>query len=188
MCAATRGPNVKWGAQMSNGVAGHHGPLRWRRPCFQGTWDYSGFTFSHYELPFPTRDLYRTFWAPGLIVLLRSEIPSGMCAKLRTVAVSNNRVHTPRSLCYCLFAPHIYICVLRAHPVRGEPHIQRNATGEVAGCSAGSTPSRDQASKVGDVVTPPGPWTTSGSLPMGAVSRRFAYSLHLTAQIRGQDF
>jgi len=28
---------------------------------------------------------------------------------------------------------HIYIGVaLRVHPVRGEPHIQRNATGEVA--------------------------------------------------------
>jgi len=26
----------------------------------------------------------------------------------------------------------IYIIVLRAHPVRGESHIQRNATGEVA--------------------------------------------------------
>ena len=64
--------------------------------------------------------------------LLRSEIPSGICAKLRTVAASNNRVHAPRSLYYCLFAPHMYIIVLRAHPVRGEPHIQRNGTGEVA--------------------------------------------------------
>ena len=42
-----------------------------------------------------------------IIVLLRSEIPSGICAKLRTVAASNNRVHMPWSLCYCLFAPHI---------------------------------------------------------------------------------
>jgi len=31
-----------------------------------------------------------------------------------------------------LFAPRIYIFVLRAHPVRGESHNQRNATGEVA--------------------------------------------------------
>jgi len=38
---------------------------------------------------------------------LRSEIPSGMCAKLRTVVASNNRVHMPWSLYYCLFAPHI---------------------------------------------------------------------------------
>jgi len=38
-------------------------------------------------------------------ILLRSESPSGMCAKLRTVAASNNRDHPTRSLCYCLFAP-----------------------------------------------------------------------------------
>jgi len=31
-------------------------------------------------------------------ILLRSEIPSGMSAKLRTVAASNNRVHMPWSL------------------------------------------------------------------------------------------
>jgi len=65
-------------------------------------------------------------------ILLRSEIPSGMCAKLRTAAASNNRDHPTRSLYYCLFAPRIYIFVLRAHPVRGESHNQRNAAGEVA--------------------------------------------------------
>jgi len=37
-----------------------------------------------------------------------------------------------RSLYYCLFAPHIYGVVLRAHSVRGEPRVQRNANGEVA--------------------------------------------------------
>jgi len=58
--------------------------------------------------------------------------PRGMCAKLRTMAASNNRVHPTRSLYYCLFTPHIYIIVLRAHPIRGESHNQRNATGEVA--------------------------------------------------------
>ena len=31
-------------------------------------------------------------------VVLRSEIPSGICAKLRTVAASNNKVHMPWSL------------------------------------------------------------------------------------------
>jgi len=46
--------------------------------------------------------------------------------------VSSGRDSTPQSLFYCLSAPHIYIVVLRAHPVRGESHIQRNATGEVA--------------------------------------------------------
>jgi len=40
------------------------------------------------------------------VVLLRSEIPSGICAKLRTVAASNNRDHPTRSLYYCLFASH----------------------------------------------------------------------------------
>jgi len=51
---------------------------------------------------------------------------------LRTVAARSNRVHTPRSLSYCLFAPHVYGVFLRAHSVRGEPRIQRNASGEVA--------------------------------------------------------
>jgi len=60
------------------------------------------------------------------------DIPSGMCKKLRTVAARNNRDHPTRSLYYCLFASRIYIFVLRAHPVRGESHNQRNATGKVA--------------------------------------------------------
>jgi len=66
------------------------------------------------------------------IVLLRSENSSGMCANLCTVAASNSSVHPTRSLWYCLFAPHIYGVVLRAHSVRGEPRIQLNARGEVA--------------------------------------------------------
>jgi len=65
-------------------------------------------------------------------ILLRSEILSGMCTKLCTVAASNNRDHLTRSLYYCLFGPHTYIFVLRAHPIRGESHNQRNTTGEVA--------------------------------------------------------
>jgi len=65
-------------------------------------------------------------------ILLRSEIPSGLCATLRSLAASNNRVHPTRSLCNCLFAPLTFIFVLRAHPVRGESHNQRNTTGEVA--------------------------------------------------------
>jgi len=44
--------------------------------------------------------------------LLRSEIPSGMCAELRTVAASNNRDRPTRSLYYCLFVPHILLWVL----------------------------------------------------------------------------
>jgi len=62
--------------------------------------------------------------------LLRSESPSGKCAKLHTDS-KQHRDHAPRSLYYCLFAPHIY-GVLRAHPARGKSHIQRNANREVA--------------------------------------------------------
>ena len=43
-------------------------------------------------------------------ILLRSESPSGKCAKLHTVAASNNKDHLTRSLYYYLFAPHIYGC------------------------------------------------------------------------------
>jgi len=48
-------------------------------------------------------------------MLLRSEIPSGICAKLRTVAASNNRVHMPWSLYYCLFEPHICMVLFFTH-------------------------------------------------------------------------
>jgi len=41
---------------------------------------------------------------------LRSEIPSSMCAKLRTVAASNNRDHARNISCYCLLALHILWC------------------------------------------------------------------------------
>ena len=36
--------------------------------------------------------------------------PSRKYAKLHTVAAKNHRDHTPRSLYYCLFVPHIYGC------------------------------------------------------------------------------
>jgi len=51
-------------------------------------------------------------------ILLRSEIPSGICAKLHTVAASNNRVHMPWSLYSCLFAPHIYVWYCSSHTTR----------------------------------------------------------------------
>ena len=38
-----------------------------------------------------------------------------MCAKLHTVAASNNRVHMPWSLYYCLFAPHICMVLFFTH-------------------------------------------------------------------------
>ena len=67
-----------------------------------------------------------------LDIALQSESPSGKCAKLRTVATNNNGDHALQSLCYCLFASRICGVVLRAHSVRDEPHIQLNASGEVA--------------------------------------------------------
>jgi len=33
-----------------------------------------------------------------------------LCTKLHTVAASDNRDHPTRSLCYCLFTSHIYVC------------------------------------------------------------------------------
>jgi len=48
-------------------------------------------------------------------ILLRSEILSGMSTKLRTVTASNNRVHMPWSLYYCLFAPHICMVLFFTH-------------------------------------------------------------------------
>ena len=38
-----------------------------------------------------------------------------VCAKLRTVAASNNRVHMPWSLYYYLFAPHICMVLFFTH-------------------------------------------------------------------------
>jgi len=40
---------------------------------------------------------------------------------------------------YCLLAPRIDIFVLRAHPIHGESHNQRNTIGEVATQSTLST-------------------------------------------------
>jgi len=42
-------------------------------------------------------------------ILFRSEIPSGICAKLRTVAESNNRDHARNLSYYCLLAPHLMV-------------------------------------------------------------------------------
>ena len=53
---------------------------------------------------------------------LRSEIRSGICAKLRAVAASNNRVHMI-TLLLLVRATFMYGVVLRVHPVRGESHI-----------------------------------------------------------------
>jgi len=53
-------------------------------------------------------------WWCDCISVLRSEIPSGMCAKLRIVAASNNRDHASQSLLLLLArATLIYFCSLR---------------------------------------------------------------------------
>jgi len=46
-------------------------------------------------------------WCANQELVLRSEIPSGMCAKLRTVAASNNRDHAHNLSYYCLLTLHI---------------------------------------------------------------------------------
>jgi len=65
---------------------------------------------------------------------LRSEMPSGMCAKLRTVAASNNRNGASQSLLLLLArSRYVYNGIfLHAHPVRGESHNQLNAKAEAA--------------------------------------------------------
>ena len=44
------------------------------------------------------------------MLLLQSEIPSGICAKLRTVAASNNRDHASNLSYNCLLVLHIWWC------------------------------------------------------------------------------
>jgi len=44
------------------------------------------------------------------MVLLQSESPSGISTKLHTAVASSNRDHPTRSLSYCLFTLHIYVC------------------------------------------------------------------------------
>jgi len=57
-----------------------------------------------------------------------------MCAKLHTVAPSNNGYCvTWRHHCIIACSCHVYMgVILRAHPVHGELHIQCNANREVA--------------------------------------------------------
>ena len=58
---------------------------------------------------------------------------SGKCAKLRTVAASNNKSsHAMITLLLLVCTTYVCIVVLCAHPICGESHIHRNTTGEVA--------------------------------------------------------
>jgi len=74
-----------------------------------------------HPLLFSTNHTDRTFFVwrlnsawpshPGYsTTFLWSEIPSGMFAKLRTVAASNNRDHAGNLSYYCLLALHIWWC------------------------------------------------------------------------------
>jgi len=65
--------------------------------------------------------------------LLWLENPSSKCAKVHTVAASNNRDPTSCSFYFCLFVPHsVYMGVLLyACPVRDELHIQQHANQEI---------------------------------------------------------
>jgi len=67
------------------------------------------------------------------VLCLRSESPSGMCAKLHTVAASNNcPPHRDHSI--TAFSRHVHIgAILRAHPVRGELLI--SAPSRPRGCN-----------------------------------------------------
>ena len=51
------------------------------------------------------------------ILVLRSEIPIGMCAELRTVAAKNNRDHARNLSYYCLLALHIWWCYSSRTPL-----------------------------------------------------------------------
>jgi len=62
----------------------------------------------------------------------RDQTPRTLVITFNRSHVSIGRASTSRLLYYYLFAPHVCIAVLRAHPVRGESHNQRNANGEVA--------------------------------------------------------
>jgi len=55
-----------------------------------------------------------------------------MCANLRTVAASKIEIMLAISLIIACSRYIYYGVILRAHPVRGESHNQRNTTGEIA--------------------------------------------------------
>jgi len=46
----------------------------------------------------------------SISLVLRSKSSSGKCAELHTVEARNNRDHPTRSLYYCLFASHLFVC------------------------------------------------------------------------------
>ena len=81
-------------------------------------------------------DLGEFMWSQCIrqsLVFLGSEIPSGMCAKLRTVAASNNKKSCAAISLTIACSRYIYNgVILHAHAVRGESHNQRKAAGELS--------------------------------------------------------
>jgi len=49
-------------------------------------------------------------WQGCVFLVLRLKCSNGKCAKLHTMAASNNKGHPTRSLYICLFAQHMYWC------------------------------------------------------------------------------
>jgi len=127
------------------------------------------------------------------MLLLQSEIPSGMRAKLRTVAASNNRDHAPRSLYLCLFG-HLYMgVVLRAHSIRGKPRIQRNVNGEVATTVTTYLPfcNEPHRSHVVCVKAAPGTtftsWSQNHFVAIGKPERQVRKASHTVAASNNRD-
>jgi len=73
-------------------------------------------------------------WQQATIEFMRRDpFPRTLVIKLNRSQVNISKASTPQSLYYSLLLVRdMYIVVLRAHPVRGESHIQRNATREIA--------------------------------------------------------
>jgi len=61
-------------------------------------------------------------------VLLRSETRAACTQSFALWQQATIEIMLRHLSYYCFLAPRIYIFVLRAHPVRGESHNQRNAT------------------------------------------------------------
>jgi len=68
----------------------------------------------------------------SFMMVLRSETRAASAQSFTLWQQTTKEIMRRKLSSYCLFAPLRYIVVIRAHPIRGESHIQRNATGEVA--------------------------------------------------------
>ena len=76
-----------------------------------------------------------TLWQQATIeIMRRNHSSSTLVIMFNRSEDSTSRDSTPQSLYYCLFVPHILYMgvILHAYAVRGESHIQPNASGEVA--------------------------------------------------------